>query len=259
MAIIWFLFPHPDDEFAVISLVRDHCQSGDRVICAFLTDGSFAGQSPTIRRQESQRVLARLGVERADMHFIGEAESLADGALCRMLEPALAALERLRAETEDPDRIYCPAWEGGHQDHDALHLLTLALGRQLGTRASLRQYSLYHGSGLPGPFFRLLNPLPANGPTEDRKSSWRDRYEQLRSGWSYPSQWRTWLGLFPFLAWHVLTDGRVRLQPLNPGRVEHSPHAGPPLYERRGFMSYESFRDSSAGFIADRISKYSRT
>ena len=61
-----------------------------------------------------------------------------------------------------PDEVYLPAWEGGHQDHDAGHLLGLSLAAP-GLR--LRQFPLYQGAGLPGPFFRVMAPLPGNGPS----------------------------------------------------------------------------------------------
>jgi LmbE family N-acetylglucosaminyl deacetylase len=253
MFTVWFLFAHPDDEFAVTALIKDRCSAGDQVHCAYLTDGTFGGQSPSARRQETLPVLSRLGVDPDRVHFIGESYGFADGALCKYLGPAFVALMAMSAETGAPDTAFCPAWEGGHQDHDAVHLLALAVASELRGNMRLRQFSLYHGSGLPGPLFHVLSPLKANGPTEDRSSGWRDRFEQLRTAWSYPSQWRTWLGLLPFLTWHVLTDGRFRVQAVDRTRVLEPPHANAPLYERRGFMSYQEFRASTGQFIESHI------
>jgi LmbE family N-acetylglucosaminyl deacetylase len=253
MATVWFLFAHPDDEFAVTALIKDRCSAGDHVHCAYLTDGTFGGQTSAIRRKETLRVLSRLGVQLGRSHFIGESRGFADGKLCGSLEPAFEALLAMAAETGAPDATFCPAWEGGHQDHDALHLLALAVADELGVTVRLRQYPLYHGSGLVGPLFRILSPLAANGPTEDRRSGGQDRIEQLRTAWSYPSQWRTWLGLFAPLAWHVATDGRFRVQAVDRRRVLEPPHANALLYERRGFMTYQEFRANTERFIESRI------
>lgn len=253
MTKVWFLFAHPDDEFAVTALIKDHCLAGDRVECVYLTNGAFAGQPSAPRLRETLRALARLRVPAEHTHFVGEAKGFSDGALCESLEPALQALLELSAASGCPDQLYCPAWEGGHQDHDALHLLALAFASRCVPSPRLRQYSLYTGDGLIGPWFRLLTPLAANGPAEERIASLADRIEQLRTGMSYPSQWRTWLGLFPFLVWHVLTDGRFRVQAVNPRRVLEAPHSGAPLYERRGFMNYTAFRAAADPFIRDRI------
>jgi LmbE family N-acetylglucosaminyl deacetylase len=252
MATCWFLFPHPDDEFAVTALLAEASGRGERVHCFYLTDGSFGGQAMAPRRRESLRVLARLGVPAAQVHFTGAGHGFRDGRLCESLDAALAALVQAAATAGPPDRLYCPAWEGGHQDHDALHLVGLALARRF-PAARARQFPLYTGAGLPGPCFRVLRALAANGPVERRPASTAERLAQLRAGLGYPSQWRTWLGLFPFLAWHVLSDGAFRLQPLDAARVRESPHAGAPLYARRGFMSEAAFRAAAEPFIRARI------
>jgi hypothetical protein len=124
---------------------------------------------------------------------------------------------------------------------------------KLVVKPKMRQYPLYHGAGLPGAFFRLLSPLPANGPVEILRSNWTDRLAQARAAFSYPSQWRTWLGLGPFLIWHALTDGRVRLQPVDRGRVREAPHTSRLLYERRGFFTYGEFMRQAEPFIAEHI------
>jgi hypothetical protein len=252
MSTACFLFPHPDDEFAVTSLIRDRRQAGARVSCIYLTDGAFGGQSPVRRRVEALRALAGLGVAAHDVHFVGEENGIGDGSLHLNLEKALAALRALEAFEQAPDELFIPAWEGGHQDHDAVHLVGLALHARLpGSR--LRQFSIYHGAGLPGPFFHVMQPIPGNGPTEDRPGSLRERVAQVRFCLNYPSQWKTFIGLMPCIAWRMLSDGRLRLQPVDPKRAWQSPHAGPPLYERRGFLSEARFRQSADIFIRGNI------
>lgn len=243
-----FLFAHPDDEFAVAGLITDRCLSGTQVLCLYLTDGGFGGQSVQRRNAESLQVLARLGVPAACVRFLGSELAIPDGTLHLHLELALQALRPL---TLTATELFCPAWEGGHQDHDATHLLGLALAG--GDVPILRQFSLYHGEGLPGPFFKVMAPLKANGPTEDRPSGWRERLTYTTLCWAYPTQWKTWVGLFPFVAWHLLSDGRFRLQTVDPRRVLDPPHRGRPLYERRGFLQHSQFRAHADAFIAKHI------
>lgn len=247
-----FLFPHPDDEFAVTSLILDRRQAGVRVSCFYLTDGAFGGQSPVRRRVEALRALAGLGVVAEDVHFVGEENGIGDGSLHLNLEKALAALRTLDAFKRPPEELFIPAWEGGHQDHDAVHLVGLALHSHL-PDTRLRQFSIYHGAGLPGPFFHVMQPIPGNGPTEDRPGSLRERVAQVRFCLNYPSQWKTFIGLMPCIAWRMLSDGRLRLQAVDPKRAWQSPHAGPPLYERRGFLSEAQFRESANHFILENI------
>ncbi|MEO7252062.1 MAG: PIG-L family deacetylase [Arenimonas sp.] len=252
MATACFLFPHPDDEFAVTALIRDRRQAGIQVSCIYLTDGAFGGQSSTRRRNEALRALAGLGIPAGDVHFLGEEQSIADGSLHLNLDKALQALRELPAVAERPDEIFCPAWEGGHQDHDAVHLVALALNETL-PLSRLRQYSIYHGAGLPGPLFHVMQPIAGNGPTEDRPGSLRERWQQVRFCMNYPSQWKSFLGLLPCVAWRMLSDGRLRLQAVDASRVWQPPHAGAPLYERRGFLRQAEFRRYADPFIVRRI------
>lgn len=247
-----FLFPHPDDEFAVTALIRDRRAAGVRVSCIYLTDGAFGGQSPVRRRVEALRALAGLGVIAEDVHFVGEENGIVDGFLHLNLDKALDALRALECFERAPAELFIPAWEGGHQDHDAVHLLGLALHSRL-SESRLRQFSIYHGAGLPGPFFHVMQPIPGNGPTEDRPGSLRERIAQVRFCLNYPSQWKTFIGLMPCIAWRMLSDGRLRVQGVDPKRVWQSPHDGRPLYERRGFLSEAQFRDSANPFIVRSI------
>lgn len=247
-----FLFPHPDDEFAVTALIRDRREAGVRVSCIYLTDGAFGGQSPVRRRVEALRALAGLGVTAEDMHFVGEENGIGDGSLYLNLDKALDALHALDCLERAPAELFIPAWEGGHQDHDAVHLLGLALHSRL-RESRLQQFSIYHGAGLPGPLFHVMQPIAGNGPTEDRPGSLRERWQQVRFCMNYPSQWKTFIGLLPCVAWRMLSDGRLRLQAVDASRVWQAPHAGAPLYERRGFLRQTEFRRYADPFILAHI------
>jgi len=239
-----FLFPHPDDEFAVAQPLADLRARGEEVRCVYLTAGGYGGQATAPRRDESLRVLATLGVYASHVAFL----DFEDGRLHASLEPAFAAL---RERATGATAIYLPAWEGGHQDHDAAHLLGLAFARDIGAPAW--QFPLYQGAGLPGPLFRVMAPLPANGASEARRTSVGERLAQLRRCLAYPSQWKSWIGLWPGVAWHMLVDGRFHLQPATLERARQRPHAGALLFERRGFTTAADFAASAEPFIAKHL------
>lgn len=244
---ILFLLAHPDDEFACSMWIRDLVRSGARVECAYLTDGGFGGQATLRRERESLRALARLGVEEGRVRFLGRECGLVDGTLPDRLPEAWQAALAWASAGAVPARIVVPAWEGGHQDHDACHLVGLALCHRLGVPGE--QIPLYTGEALPGPWFRVLHPLEANGPVAAYQARPGERLAAVALCLGYVSQWRTWLGLLPFLAWRMLVSGRFPRQPVAHARVFEPPHAGRPLYERRGFYRYATFRDRADTFI----------
>jgi LmbE family N-acetylglucosaminyl deacetylase len=241
-----FLLPHPDDEFGVFAEIDATRAAGNRALCIFLTDGAAAGQSPERRNAESTGVLQKLGVDSADIAFLGCQLDVPDGSLAQHLTRVKAGVEAIVGASTPFDRIYMPAWEGGHQDHDAAHLIGLALAGERRTAAF--QFSLYHGEGLPGILFRVLAPLPQNGAVIVRRIGWRARFAYLRHCLSYPSQWKTWVGLWPLVLVDYVMDGSQKLQRVTPDRVREPPHAGRVLYERRGFCSWREFEEATRDF-----------
>lgn len=234
-----FLFAHQDDEFGVFQRILDCRRRGLRVACAYLTDGATASASSAARNAESRAVLARLGVDAADIAFAGEQLGIGDARLPLHLAPAAVWLDGWLARFGAIDSLHVTAWEGGHHDHDALHALAVHAARRHGLLARTFQYSLYHAKGLPGPLFRVLSPLPENGPATDTRIAWRDRLRFLRLCLSYPSQRTTWIGLFPFVAMHYLISGVQSLQTVSFERIGLRPHPGALYYEKRNFFSWD--------------------
>lgn len=246
------LFPHADDEFGVFAEVEALLEEGRQVVCVYLTDGAYGGQSAHRRIEETRAVLHNLGVADADVHFPGCELGISDTLLYRRIEDACEATRRLVATDGPRPRLLMPAWEGGHHDHDAAHLIGLLLAQEWGVTTDAFQFPLYHGSGLPGSLFRLFSPLPQNGPLIERNVAWKNRLRYLKYCLSYPSQWKTWLGLFPGVVAHYVTVGAQHLQPVNPSRVQQPPHTGAMLYERRGFCTWKEFSEVT-GPVRDRI------
>ncbi len=236
-----FLFAHQDDEFGVYHVLDECRRRGQRAVCAYLTRGARGiGEQ---RNEESLAVLRGLGVRGEDVIFAGDALGIDDAALPGALQAAGDWMAHWMASFASIGQIYVTAWEGGHHDHDALHALVVRTARQLGQVSLVRQFALYNAYGCPGPFFRVLSPLAANGTVTSLHITWRKRLHYLCLCLQYPSQRKTWLGLFPFVFLHYVFKGTQTLQAVDEARLQERPHEGPLYYERRGFYRWELMQE----------------
>jgi LmbE family N-acetylglucosaminyl deacetylase len=244
-----FIFAHQDDEFGVFQTIADCRKQGIRVACVYLTHG--ANGVAARRNAESLKVLAQLGVPASEVSFAGDLLGIADGTLPGQLGLASQWLAKWLDSFAQVELVCVTAWEGGHHDHDALHFATLRCAAQRGLLPCLRQFSLYNAWRRPAPWFRVLAPLPDNGPAQITPIGWRDRLRFLGYCLSYPSQRVTWLGLFPFVLLHYLLHGTQALQAVAPERVGQRPHAGPLYYENRRFFTWEAMQQVQRAWPAD--------
>jgi hypothetical protein len=247
MSTAIFLLAHPDDEFAIFPVIRDEVKFGANFI--YLTDGCYNGQDAQRRKNESLTVLKKFGLNAKSVFFIGIENKIPDGSLHALVSKAFDCCLNLFFKLQlDIRNLYIPAWEGGHQDHDAAHILGLAIAKHFKIMNRTLQFSLYHGENLPGPFFKVLSPLQKNGDVITRKIPFRHRIKYMRLCLSYPSQKMTWIGLFPSVFISYLLKGQNRLQKINTARILEKPHDGRVLYERRGFLKHENFVGSIKTF-----------
>jgi LmbE family N-acetylglucosaminyl deacetylase len=210
-------------------------------IIIFLTSGSRSGFSDQKRNSESLSVLSKLGVSPKQVYFIGEEGSVPDGLLIEHYKYCFNRIADIVNKLGKPNSIYLLSWEGGHQDHDAAHLIGLKIADKFGIIDSTKQFPFYSGLGLPSIFFHLFSPILANGPYERVYIPWKNRFNYLSYSLQYPSQWKTWLGLFPFcLIHHFLGRGQI-LQNVSLERIKEKPHSGKLLYERRGEYRWKDF------------------
>ncbi|MDB5745693.1 MAG: N-acetylglucosaminylphosphatidylinositol deacetylase [Massilia sp.] len=241
-----FLFAHQDDEFGVFHVIEQCRRQGKRAVCAYLTRG--ADGVAARRNAESRKVLASLGVDERDIVFAGDELGIDDACLHASLDAAGAWIARWIGAFDAVERIHVTAWEGGHHDHDALHALTVRVADRLGLLPRVRQFALYHRHRRPGPLFRVLSPLAANGPVESQPIPFARRLVYLRLCLRYPSQAVTWVGLFPFVFAHYALRGTQDLQAVSLERLRAAPHPGTLYYERRGFYSWDKLRRKLDGW-----------
>ena len=237
-----FLFAHQDDEFGVFLALDQSVAAGRRPICIYLTDGAGQGAETAVRNRESLSVLCRLGVDAADVHFIGAGHGIPDGGLVSELARARDLVIPVLNQLAGPLTLTSHAWEGGHPDHDAAHLLTLWLAKDLDLASgATRFFALYNADRMPGPFFRVLSPVAGHGPITRETIPWSARFRHLRLYLSYRSQWRSLVGLYPFILLHYLTSGKQALQQPGTAAPAGRPHSGPLLYEKRQGLPYADF------------------
>jgi LmbE family N-acetylglucosaminyl deacetylase len=242
--IALFLFPHQDDEFGVFHQIESERERARTVCCVYFTTGVAAGESPAQRNAESLSGLRALAVSESCIHFLGVRLGISDGALPHHTLAVAAWLEKTLLENPDIATVYVPAWEGGHSDHDALHACALHALRASASKAQCFQFPLYHAAGCVGPFFQVLSPLAANGVVARTHIPILNRLRYLRLLFIYRSQWKSWIGLFPFVLLHALVNGTQALQPVHAQRLSERPHAGLLYYEKRKFSTWAAVRAS---------------
>lgn len=242
------LICHQDDESGAYLQILRHRQQGRRVVFACFTRGVMGDRDETRRNTESINVLGRLGVEASDIVFAGSLLGIDDQALVDNLPVAAAWLREWLVSLGPLEVIYTLAWEGGHPDHDALHVISARVCHALGVLDKLRQYPLYNSYQRPWQFFRALYPLPANGPVERIRVPWSLRIRFLWFSFLYPSQLKSWLGILPFFILHYVFRGTAQMQAVSLERITERPHEGELYYEKRGFSTW--------GHMQRRVAEY---
>ena len=132
-ARILALVPHSDDEIvgAAAAIERARAQ-GSKVFAAYLTDGVPARELlwPWARGNRETRAQARWAEALAVAATLGVQPVLQQTLATRMLRddlgPTRARLIAALAEHQI-DMLWVPAYEGGHQDHDAANCLASTL------------------------------------------------------------------------------------------------------------------------------------
>lgn len=242
-----FLLPHQDDETPVLLEIERLARAGEPLCIVYLTTGQRNGNACPVRNRESLEVLATLGVPSESLWFLGAELQIPDGQLQMHLSPAWESLQRRFSDTP-PQSLHMPAWEGGHQDHDAAHLLAVTLAQQWGRLQESWQFPYYHGHKLIGILFKVLDPLAANGAAISDPIPFATRWRYLRLLLNYKSQRLSWVGLGPFFALHYAFYGTQVRQPVSVARLGEKPHPGAMLYERRSFSSYPDFEAATLEF-----------
>src|SRR5689334_22859452 len=115
MAVVWIL-AHFDDEYCALPLIEEARAAGQQQLFLYVADYDSA-RVRAQRHAETRRYLAWLGVDPAAALHVGAGRGVPDGGVYAALPAAFAALQDALAGVT-VERVICPAWEGGHMDHD---------------------------------------------------------------------------------------------------------------------------------------------
>ncbi|MDO8622836.1 MAG: PIG-L family deacetylase [archaeon] len=128
-----FIGAHPDDiELSSAVLISRTIQNGGDVFVIYTTDGAPFHESyyprfgiktkeeyALLRRKESLDALTFLGVPKKNIKFMDYPDQL----LAKNLDSAITKLTK-HIEDSRADFIFCPAYEGGHPDHDVTRFIS---------------------------------------------------------------------------------------------------------------------------------------
>ena len=245
MAVVWIL-AHFDDEYCALPLIDEARAAGQDQLFLFVADYDSA-RIRAQRHAESRRFAGWLGVDPDDVRHVGAGRGVPDGRVHTALPVAFAALQAALSGVT-VDRVVCPAWEGGHMDHDMCCLLASQIAAV--RDAPVEMIALYNGWRLPAPLFHGGRPLPANGPVRRLPLSAAGMLRWMAAVRFFWLQ-RAWLGLWPAMFWTYLRQG-FGVQRLDPARLAERPHKGPLLYERMFRTPYAEVRAAVDAFLSSR-------
>jgi hypothetical protein len=236
-----YLFAHQDDEVFVLPRIRQDIAEGREVNCVFLTGGRDSRSQR--RRDESLRVLTKIGLRSDGLWFVGDELEIPDGRLIENAARATVLLRQRWVRLSTVDTIYVPAWEGGHHDHDACCWIGSELAIGCSSLPEVLQFPLYNGEGLPSRFYRVVTPLRRQRRgARRRRISFADLRAILVAILAYRSQRVAWAGLAPLMLLTLLMRRAEILMPLDRASLKDAPHPGALLYERWNRMAYAQFR-----------------
>lgn len=235
------LLPHFDDEVFVLLPLLNSRSSSSTIKFIFLT------RDESHRKNESLCFLKDYGFSSDQIIFLGDELNLPDGHLVQHLSTAKDRLQQIFSHLK-PSLVLAPDWEGGHQDHDASYLLSMILSKEW--ECPSYHYMTYTGNNCHGYFYRVLhsNPSRSRALISNSKYSFFDVVQLLWRIRYYKSQWKTWLGLLPFLALNLILKRKVDLVHGSMSICQNPPHEGPLLYERYKRMTYQQFKTYAVEF-----------
>ena len=236
------LLAHPDDEvFLLPHLFWWHRNEIPvSILYASRSEGRRGKYKLPGRLAESRRFLRSAGLGTLLLQCVDAPAP--DGKLHMFAQSITAWIDSNVA----PRSMICsPAYEGGHQDHDSLMVVSSALASRW--RAGHITFPLYRASrGLP---FAVASPPAGGSQALTVPLSPRIRMKMSSAFRSFPSQRRTWLALQGPLAlraaltpsWTSYTQGGEQL--------ERPPSGGDVLYARRFGLEWAAWRSAVAPLI----------
>lgn len=150
---ILVLAPHPDDEIVACGIAALRARAaGARVFVLYLTSG--VPEPAALWRWQRPRHAARVARRRAEAEAAARLLGLVpvgfrDTPSRRLLHDLDRAAGDVAAAVAacSAEELWVPAFEGGHQDHDAANALAAKLAAKLGARLPVTEFAAYNFAG----------------------------------------------------------------------------------------------------------------
>ena len=201
------------------------------------------------RDLESISVLKKLGISRKNIFFLGRKLSINNNQLYNNLHKAFRELVGKIKKIKGTKIAYTHSLEGGHEDHDACYYLIKVANYKYKFFQSCFQFSVYNGKNLPYIFFRVFSPIKENGKIHQLRYKFIDRFKFIYFLFFYKSQFKIWIGLYPFIIFKYLFYKCDAIQEIKFDNRTRKPHKGKLLYEKRKFCTYKLFNKKILNFV----------
>jgi hypothetical protein len=234
-----YILPHFDDEVFVIPKIRMDLKEGSRIKFFFL-------MTSELRFKESQKFLSKMGVDKNDIISIGREFQIQDSLIHENLVVIYKKILSSLTTLSPIDDIICPAYEGGHQDHDSASILSRKLARVF--KSKVIEFYLYNGYGTFGRFYKVASPINVKKIILI-DYSFEDHSALFKVLTTYKSQFMTMLGLLPFLFFKSFLSP-LTLNVLMENDLKIIEHTAVPLYQRWRRVNHDEFCKSIGNTIA---------
>lgn len=245
---IFYLLAHQDDEFGAFIDISDKVKNYN-VYILYLTSGytqRIKKSELSMRDRESIKVLKKIGVKKKNIIFLGKQLDIKCNQLYLNIHKVYNKIIEI-SQIITPHQLVTHAWEGGHEDHDACNLIARKIGFKLNIINNSKEFSLYNGYKCNFFYFKVFNPIKKNGIFV--KANFCRRLFYIILLFFYRSQFKIWIGLYPFIIFHYLFFGYNYLQKLNEFKIVKKPHSGKLLYEVRNFCNFKKFKSRTKNFF----------
>jgi LmbE family N-acetylglucosaminyl deacetylase len=135
MKNILLIAPHPDDEIVGAFMIIKKILKGKRVIVFFLTNGIINKNTLWFwqRNKYEEKVIKRKKEMNLSMRLLKikkfYLQDISTRSLKDNIERTYKKILQLKKK-HDIDTIFCPAYEGGHQDHDVANFICSRLANK---------------------------------------------------------------------------------------------------------------------------------
>ncbi len=128
MKNVLLIAPHPDDEIVGSYIVIKKILKKKKIVIFFLTNGVIDKNSLWFweRKNHKKKVKIRKNEMKNSMNFLGikkfYLQDIATRSLKENIEKTFKKILQIKKKHKI-DSIFCPAYEGGHQDHDVANFI----------------------------------------------------------------------------------------------------------------------------------------